>query len=1003
MTSNDKSTAKVNPSSSGTSKDPMIGMNMLKNSIELGNVGQFATKPSRVPVPSGRRPSQSSSRQRSKGAYKYRPSANGSTANLLEPASRPANYPDGVGRSHPTQTSSDFVVYQTRRQHRKASLNRGGMDIDEQRAHSLTPSSVASQAVSKYPLSAHMHLRSYERLPSARSRSPYPFVTGPRVPKYRPVSPLYSDSQASCSRPPYGVSRGHRYRSPSPLSIYSRERTPPDWQGINLWDSQQGSRPTALDGHSPMNPTSLRMHESKNHTHLRNLDAYTPDPSRFLPGCWPADDWVPTPPPLFYDYSEAFQEQTYFRSFRAVPPTISQTSFQQYGSRNHADLYYELSGEQTQSVPVELSAETNSPRARLERGSSISKCSGPSNDSAPSRTAGIGPVQDLVSPSTYLAGLDSPKESLGDSLLTEKAEEPLVMGIPQSLEKTSTTGHQILTSYKRSQELMRRSGLVYPSKPLERLEPNKGSTPSSSASMYSFETPLKSSEPIEKSSERLDGIKADNPSLPKSDSLSESPSNGESNTKCSELPTIKPPQVIAAPIIHAPIPERSISSPGQKQRFSQILSIEEHPGSHDLPAAPTKIQAHQGTVFLLQKDEMAPSQMLGYTPTPTPRSSSVQQTATFRPDSGISLHHRASPNHVHPGPNELEVSQTPRVDENGTKHRIMKDLPSLPQTCSTTSLTPSLYVDPSAIREGSVKSLALGHARGLLKQASAVILAAKEMEKLPPVPPVPPLKFKVKLMKNRDSVSSLTHNRPWNLEENYSWTNDQQKLHITMPDGSQEEPKDVKRLSKFKLRTLKPSTTDSDTVKINKNRPNSTPIRRFSGANDLFRAPIRRHSKLPGGKRTKIKRTSVHTRFIETFDSTLPSAPALSLVPPSPDLNIEMKDFYEDKSLQVRPKSGLRERLSNLKHKAAGADHSENGQSAHQHGSSPLLTKNIRTSKRSSVTSVRSFDGESRLKGVRTRFMKKIKGWLLKGEDRIQAWRAKRRARRAESLHSRST
>lgn len=154
------------------------------------------------------------------------------------------------------------------------------------------------------------HLSSYERLPGVRSRSPYPFVTGPRGPKYRPVSPAYSESQASYPRPPYGVSCGHGYRSPSPLSTYSQDRTPPDWHTrTKHWEARQvqngEARPTMLDGHSPLDPAVSKTYAPDHRTHLRNAEAYITPPTRPPPGSWPIEEWLPSPP-LFYDYSEEF-------------------------------------------------------------------------------------------------------------------------------------------------------------------------------------------------------------------------------------------------------------------------------------------------------------------------------------------------------------------------------------------------------------------------------------------------------------------------------------------------------------------------------------------------------------------------------------------------------------------------------------------------------------------------------------------------------------------------
>lgn len=201
---------------------------------------------------------------------------------------------------------------------------------------------------------------------------------------------------------------------------------------------------------------------------------------------------------------------------------------------------------------------------------------------------------------------------------------------------------------------------------------------------------------------------------------------------------------------------------------------------------------------------MAPSKITRYTP--TLRSSSIPLSTGPRPDSGIGMHNQTSSKDIVPASNELSTSAVSNVNEGATADRTMKDLPSLPHALSITSLTPSLYVDPSGIHEGSVKSLATGQSRDPSKQGPTSILAIKEMGDLPPVPP---LKFKLKGMKNRNSTSSLVNGRPWNQDENYSWINEHQKLQITMPCQVQEELQDVKRLSKFKLRGSRASVTNT--------------------------------------------------------------------------------------------------------------------------------------------------------------------------------------------------
>ena len=983
---------------------------MLKTTIELGNVGQFASKPSRAPVPSKRHPSQSSERPRHNRLYKHGPGANGSAISLLDPANRPAsrNGPDGVGRSHHSQASPGYGMRRTHGQHRKASLNPSPGSADDSRTYSLTPSSGASQTVVSQPLSAHMHLRSYERLPGARSRSPYPFATAPRGPRNRPVSPAYSDSQGSYSRPPYGASRARDHQSPSPVSTYRMETTPLDWHAtVDHWNTRQNQsghrRPIGLDGHSPVDASTSKMHPTQRVDGVQGWNDYGTDLARLPPGSWPTEEWTPAPAPLFYDYSEAFQEQTYYRTYRAVAPVTPQSSFRRYESSSYAHMYHELPGELTRPASVELPAPTSTPDLRIHQRSSGSKVSGPYVKSAPQAGAELAPMEAPSDSPPFTDKFDSPVRATHNRSTSSRANETLTQRLSQSTNQNPTTGHQSVSSCKHSQEPMSPSGRIIPPETSDQAAPAKGSSTSSSASMYSLETHRKSSVPRDRSTpipaeQHSKIIAAQDP--PRLESTPESSRNKESGPCPLETIALRTSQIVAAPVIHAPIPERSISSPSQKQRFSQILSLEEDPRLPDLPPSPTKSQSQQGISSTLSKEIDATFKMPKYRP--TPRTSSIHQAKTLRPDSGIGLPTIDSSKDATVSSHNPEAPPRKTIDEIRLTNRTSKDLPSLPHVLSTASLTPSLYVDPAAIRDDSVKSLALSQARDLPKQPSVAALAAKEMEELPPIPPVPPLKFKLKGMKSRKSTSSLADGRPWNQDESYPWTSDPQELGIKMPRNPREELQDKRRLSKFKLRAPKRSGSTSDTVKITKSASSSTPLRRFSGANDLFRGPLQRYSKQLTGKPSRNKRASVHSKFVESFVSPPPNVPSLTLVSPSSELSIEVKDFFDDKGSQAYSKSSLRKKLSGLKSTAGGEDRSR---ITHGAGQMPSLLPagEGRTSKRSSVLSTRSFDSTSRSKGVRARFVRKIKGWVLRGEDRIHAWRARRRAKKAESLHSVST
>lgn len=51
-------------------------------------------------------------------------------------------------------------------------------------------------------------------------------------------------------------------------------------------------------------------------------------------------------------------------------------------------------------------------------------------------------------------------------------------------------------------------------------------------------------------------------------------------------------------------------------------------------------------------------------------------------------------------------------------------------------------------------------------------------------------------------------------------------------------------------------------------------------------------------------------RFFESFESPSQAYPAITLVPPSPGLNLEAQSFFSDDTLHIPPKGSLRKRIS---------------------------------------------------------------------------------------------
>ena len=986
------------------SNGSLPGMSMLKTSIELGNVGQFAAKPSRVPVPAGRRPSHTASRPRTKINHQHRIRPNGSAASLLDQMSTPSgsSSPNTLAGSQYTNLPPPLPT-SSRGHGTRTNANRKAPYGGGQHAYTLSQSSFASQTISNHPLSAHMHLRSYEQLPGARSRSPYPVGSGAKGPRYRPASPAYSDSQASYPRPPYGPARSRGFRSPSPLSTYSRERTPPGWYPkSNHWAPRQPSaystRPVELDGQPPIDVAASN---ARNYTQSRGPQAYNVPPSHPLPGSWPDDAWTPTPPPpLFYDYSEGFQEQTYYRSFNTGSVALSTSDYPRQSPPNSTSMYHELGGDHPEPIATELPVSSTSPYSKSKQQSSGSKYSSSSSTSESKCTSESGPETTSSGPVEILSKPQSPISAPQNSPLLNDADTVPVSVDLASNHKISTTGYDILTSYKRSKEFLGRPSPTYPSKQSEQPDDKKDIIPTpvqstNSNNHVSKALPESKGSVLPSAIQRI-SQESREISLATMERSSTLASNSRSNTGSPKEVAMKTPQDVIAPIIHAPVPERSVSSPGQKQRFSQILSLAE---TIEDPIPVAHVEGDEGKAPMRTRDQetsSTTSKIPRYLP--SPRSSSKLQSAT--PFSAVMRSAHSTDTTIQandPGAKIDGYAITPDIQQSEPTTVVTKDLPPLPHALSITSLTPSLYVDPSAIREGSINSNKRSHTQGFSIAEPPANVSCDDMKDLPPVPP---LKFKLKNNVKRKSASSMSIGRPWNLEENYSWAQDLEKLHIEMPSGAEEKLDTLGEPSRFKLRGSKTLANISDTVKINKRVSGISQIRRFSGTNDLFRGAIIRRSRQPSGQ-TKSKRTSVHTRFVEGFDGPSPKVPSLSLDPVSPGLDIEVKSFFDDGSSQARPKSGLRSQLSGLRHKASGANALEVTKDNTQ-GLATITSKEVRPSRRSSMISLQSSHGAGRVRGVRSRFVRKIKGWVLKGEGRIHAWRARRRAKRAESALSKA-
>lgn len=162
---------------------------------------------------------------------------------------------------------------------------------------------------------------------------------------------------------------------------------------------------------------------------------------------------------------------------------------------------------------------------------------------------------------------------------------------------------------------------------------------------------------------------------------------------------------------------------------------------------------------------------------------------------------------------------------------------------------------------------------------------------------------------------------------------------------------------------------------------------RFSASSDVFQStPFGKKSRpnLPGAAEqsnpSRASPTPLNTRFVESFDLPVHDfgshvAPSITLVPPSPGLNLEARSFFSDDSSQMRLKGSLRKRLSHFKATVTRASTSDDARGVDRAllGSAMGRTRN---NGRNSRHSGRSQEG-ARV-AQRWRLIEKVRAWYLR-------------------------
>ena len=251
-------------------------------------------------------------------------------------------------------------------------------------------------------------------------------------------------------------------------------------------------------------------------------------------------------------------------------------------------------------------------------------------------------------------------------------------------------------------------------------------------------------------------------------------------------------------------------------------------------------------------------------------------------------------------------------------------------------------------------------------------------------------KYKLKMRADRDSPLGP---QPWDLDDSYPWTNHSPKLEVTMPKGNEELPKpSFSAIPRFKLKIRRASSSTSDTTKIHKQpRSLEMPLQpKINISNDLFRASAFERRPRPSvtiGQENSSQSPHLQTRFKESFErpsATFAISPTMTLVPQSPGLNLEARSFFSDDSSQTRNKGSLKKRLSRLRAMASRTTMSEEGRSFDRG------TLRSRASGRISKQTNRTIEGVSHFRSMRLKVVEKVKGWLLRGGEKVRGlWKSR--------------
>jgi len=1020
---------------------PSSIQSMLKNTTETGEIGLFSIRPARLPYAISQvSPRTSSLPHIPDGLPQHQ-------LNQLSRCDHLRRRHVGNGRLHSLQsfhgttTSSIISLYQSESQ--KSFCPRTTHNtINEQRTFSMSRSSQFGHSLSSH--------RSYTAL---RPRSPFAYPTRLKRPGYRPSSPALTDFNGTDARTRLGLEQGMSFRTPSTISIYAPRREPTGHP-----PAMNRSMPSL---HGPSSPfpgsqgRALKMPSVPFRTPTMRQLPYQKtgsQPHEFHRGTWQGGVWShsqpPSPMPLYYDYSEAFEEQHHLNS-----PNISVlSSAEQVESENRPpgdSVELKATEIQLENMPLDCA----SGLAYKSPNRSHSVVESPSPVSAPNNFLKQMSEWEREQISTQ----DSIKE-FGGRQETRSAIESQDYGMEvqhkqgaQGPASDERIGHHILSS---SRPQTRDRFIKCSSRTISDVP-----TLHKSAVQEVPEVGIRNARvPPEVVTDVSHGLHSSTPHLESHShvvdweipSLSFGPldlnAGGSGTVGCQSNQNVTSAPSLNAdrPAIQAPVPKRSSSSRNEGDRFSRILSIDE--GFAELARAvlDSGLRSDATHNTSLYGDGRSESH-LHQNSRPTKLSSALSPSACDSTDlwdkSSFIQRHQDEPRNewmqravpfscnvtpiravevltqVHVALPELQQTGSPLAQPEEAPKPEQSTNVNLVLLGSTADAGPSgighEYDAPpetsknssaARVHHSTVGHRKLPHAAPALAESKdetatkALLEAASivpwEYDELKNDDAFPIIKDKLRTQSEGASRGPPLRPRPSDVNVNHHRTGQFEKRGPSLPNPLNKPQASKAKAPKFKLQITRASSSTNGTVRVTLS-PTSSPRHSFGTTFDLFQeGPSRRRSEKESTSDGNPPTANLvaERRSESEGDSSTTQTPQISVRPPSPTLQFaDVRSFFSDDSSNVEQKSSLRQRLSQLKviaHKGNSTDELRNSD-LRQAGSAVGQAQgskagSTRHYRYSSVQSGGTARGTLNANHTRWKLGGRLRSWWHCGEDKLK-------------------